>query len=213
MARVINDTTAAPPHASVDMEVPVKWSAQGLEQASKGADGVKSHLVVDAALRAVVFAASAAAVVVMVTSKQSKMIPVSPTMAVSLDANWNQSPAYIYYVSAFSVAGLYSIITGFFSVFTLKKTGVISTKMQFHLAILDSLLLSILSSAIGAELGVAYVGLKGNSHSFWKEICNAYGSFCHHLSATSTMAIISDIALLLLVWLSYYTLLKKIARP
>ncbi|KAI7746352.1 hypothetical protein M8C21_030603 [Ambrosia artemisiifolia] len=209
MARVINGTTT-PPQAAVDMER-VKWSAQAPEQASKGADGVKNYLAVDAALRAVVFAAGAAAVAVMLTSKQSKMIHISPTMAIPLDANWNQSPAYIYYVAAYSTACLYSIITGVSSVLTLKKRGDVSTKMQFHLAILDSMLLSIVSTAVGAALAVAYIGLRGNPHSFWKEICNAYGSFCHHLSASITMAIIATSALLLLVWLSYYRLLKKIA--
>ncbi|KAI3804633.1 hypothetical protein L1987_26331 [Smallanthus sonchifolius] len=204
--------TTTPLHATVDMEIPVKWSAQKPEyKASKGVDGVKNHGVVDAALRAVVFVCGLAAVIVMVTSKQSKMIPISPVMSIPLDANWNQSPAYIYYVVAFSVACLYNIITCVLSVLTLKKTGD-STKLQFHLAILDSLLLGIVSSALGAELALAYIGLKGNPHSFWKEICNAYGSFCHHLSASTTMAIVSIIALLLLVWHSYYTLSKKIVR-
>ncbi|KAI3804632.1 hypothetical protein L1987_26330 [Smallanthus sonchifolius] len=206
------NASTAPLHATVDTEIQVKWSAQAPDhKSSKGADGVKNHGAVDAALRAVVFVGGLAAVIVMVTSKQSKMIQISPTMSIPLDANWNQSPAYIYYVAAFSVACLYSIITGVSSVLTLKKTGGNSTKMQFHLAILDSVLLSIVSSAVGAALGVAYIGLKGNSHSFWNEICNAYGSFCHHLSASITMAIISTSALLLLVWLSYYKLLKKIA--
>ncbi|XP_076891748.1 CASP-like protein 1 [Bidens hawaiensis] len=200
----------APIDTAVDMEIPVKWPAQAPEyKASNGADGVKNHAAVDAALRAIVFASGLAAIIVMVTSKQSKLIPISPTMTIPLDANWDQSPAYIYYVAAFSVACLYSIITGILSVLTLKKMGGSSTKLQFHFAILDSLLLAILSSALGAELGVAWIGLKGNHYSFWKEICNAYGSFCHHLSATTTMAIISIIALLLLVWRSFYIFSKK----
>ncbi|KAK9077731.1 hypothetical protein SSX86_006068 [Deinandra increscens subsp. villosa] len=207
------NTATAPPHSAVEMEIPVKWSAQAPNSKdSNGADGVKNHAVIDAALRAVVFVAALAAVIVMVTSKQSKMVRISPTMVIPLDANWNQSPAYIYYVTAFSVACLYSFITGISSVLTLKKTGGNSTRLQFNMAMLDSLLLAIVSSAVGATFAVAYIGLRGNRHSFWNEICNAYGSFCHHLAASITMAITSAVALLLLVWLSYYTLLKKIAR-
>ncbi|XP_076952427.1 CASP-like protein 1 isoform X3 [Bidens hawaiensis] len=208
----INDT-AAPPHAAIETVIPVKFSGRALEQTASGADGVKNHgLVIDAVLRAVVLVAGVAAVIIMVTSKQSKLmaLPFSPTTIVSLDANWNQSPAYIFYVAAFSVACLYSIITGISSVLTLKKTGGSSTKLKFHFAILDSLLLAILSSALGAELGVAWIGLKGNHYSFWKEICNAYGSFCHHLAATTIMAIISIVALLLLVWRSFYIFSKKL---
>lgn len=86
----------APIDTAVDMEIPVKWSAQPPEyKASNGADGVKNHVAVDAALRVVVFAAGLAAIIVMVTSKQSKMIPISPTMIIPLDANWDQSPAYM----------------------------------------------------------------------------------------------------------------------
>ncbi|KAD4178645.1 hypothetical protein R6Q59_022256 [Mikania micrantha] len=207
--------TTTPPHASVDMEIPVKWSAQAHEHnAIMDARGhLKNHGAIDAFLRAVVFVSGLASIIVMVTSKQSKMIPISPVMLIPLDANWNQSPAYIYYVASFSVACLYSIITGITSVLARKKTGGNSTKLQFLLAILDSLVLGIVCSALGAALAVAYIGLRGNPHSFWKEICNAYGSYCHHLSASITMSITSTIALLLLVWLSHYTLFKKIARP
>ncbi|KAK1430822.1 hypothetical protein QVD17_13859 [Tagetes erecta] len=173
---------------------------------------VKNHVVLDLVLRTVVCIGSLAAVIVMVTSKQSKLIPISPVMLIPLDANWNQSSAYIYFVTALLVACLYSIITGVTSVLTVKKTGGNSTKLPFYLAFLDSLMLGIVSSALGAELAVAYIGLRGNPHSFWKEICNAYGSFCHHLAAATTMAIVSTIGLLLLVWLSYYTLSRKIVR-
>ncbi|XP_076891536.1 CASP-like protein 1 [Bidens hawaiensis] len=191
MAR-INDTTASP-HAAIDTD--------------------HSGVVIDAVLRLAVLVAGVAAIIIMVTSKQSKLIPLpfSPTTIVSLDANWNHSPAYIYFVVAFSVAGLYSILTGVSSVLIMKKTGRRSTKLQFCLVILDSMLLAILSAALGAELGVSWIGLKGNSHSFWHEICNAYGSFCHHLSAAGTMAVVSIIAVLLLIWHSYYTLWRKIA--
>ncbi|XP_076912068.1 CASP-like protein 1 [Bidens hawaiensis] len=190
------------------------FSSNTLEQTASGADGIKNHgVVIDAVLRAVVLVAGVAAIIIMVTSKQSKLMPLpfSPTTIVSLDANWNQIPAYVYFVAAFSTAGLYSIITGVSSVLILKKTGRSSTRLQFCFVILDSLLLAILSAALGAELAVSWIGLKGNSHSFWHEVCNTYGSFCHHLSAAATMATVSIIAVLLLVWHSYYTIWKKIA--
>lgn len=78
------NTIKAPPHATVDMEVPVKWSG-----------GAKNYRRVDAALRALLFVTALAALVVMVTSKQSKMVRVSPVMAIPLDTNWTQLPAYM----------------------------------------------------------------------------------------------------------------------
>ncbi|KAI7752996.1 hypothetical protein M8C21_022946 [Ambrosia artemisiifolia] len=193
--------TTAPPHATVDTEIPVKWSG-----------GVKKHVIVDVALRALLFVTGLGAVIVMVTSKQSKMIPISPVMIIPLDANWSQSPAYIYYVAANCVACLYSIITGASSVLALKKIGGSSEKLQSYFLILDSLLLGIVSSAVGAGAAVAYIGLKGNSHSRWNKICNMFGSFCHHVGVSLFISLISTMVILLLVWLSFYTLTRKIMK-
>ncbi|KAK9065581.1 hypothetical protein SSX86_014982 [Deinandra increscens subsp. villosa] len=191
--------TTSPPQTTVDMEVPVKWSG-----------GARNLVIIDVALRALLFVTSLAAIIVMVTSKESKMIPISPVMVIPLDANWNQSPAYIYYVAAYCVACLYSLITCVSLVLGLKKIGGRSIlKLQSHFVILDVLLLGIISSAVGAGGAVAYIGLKGNHHSRWNKICNAFGSFCHHVGVSIFMSLISTVTLLLLVWLSLYTLKKK----
>ncbi|GKG06313.1 hypothetical protein Tco_0326399, partial [Tanacetum coccineum] len=73
------DTTASP-RATVDMEIPLKWSGSA-----------KNHGVIDAVLRALVCVTGLAAIIVIVTSKQSKMLPVSPTMVINIDAKYNQS--------------------------------------------------------------------------------------------------------------------------
>ncbi|KAK1417889.1 hypothetical protein QVD17_27024 [Tagetes erecta] len=186
-------------------EAPLKTSApQADYNRSKG-------LVVDVALRFLLFATALVALIVMVTSKQTKMIPVAPGLAVPLDANFNQSPAFIYFVAALSVASLYSIVTVALSILALMKGG-ISTKLQFHFVMFDALLLGIVAAATGTAGGVAYVGLKGNSHTRWNKICNTYGSFCFHVAASILLSLISSISLLLLVWLSIYVLFKKIAR-
>ncbi|XP_024961557.1 CASP-like protein 1 [Cynara cardunculus var. scolymus] len=209
----LKDTTATP-HATVNVELPLKSSAPPpLEyKLATGAAGVKGHDhgVFEATLRVLLCVTSLAGVIVMVTSKQTKMIPISPTMAVPIDAKFNHSESYIYYVAAVSVACLYGIITGASSVLALKKTGGSSGKLHFQTVILDSLMLGIVASATGATTGVAYIGLRGNSHSRWHEICNAYGSYCHHLGISIVLSLMSSIELLLLVWLAFYILFKKI---
>ncbi|GJZ64152.1 CASP-like protein 1 [Tanacetum coccineum] len=98
--------TKPPSRAAYDMETTMKWSAS-LQ------DGVKNHAVVDATLRAVLFATTNVALIAMVTSKETKMIPISPTMKVLLDASFNESPAYIYYVSAITLFfGIVASATG-----------------------------------------------------------------------------------------------------
>ncbi|KAI3703672.1 hypothetical protein L1987_73864 [Smallanthus sonchifolius] len=140
-------------------EAPLK-SATAPPPESKSSMG----LVVDVALRVLLLATGLVAIIVMVTSKQTKMIPVAQGLAVPLDAKFNQSPAFIYFVAALSVACLYSVITFVLSVLALMRGG-ISTKMQFHFVMFDALLLGIVAAATGAAGGVAYIGLKGNSHT------------------------------------------------
>ncbi|XP_076936004.1 CASP-like protein 1 [Bidens hawaiensis] len=191
--------------SSIDTpEVPLKSSAAPEYKSTRG-------LLVDVALRVLLFATGLAAVIVMVTSKQTKMIPVAPGIAVPLDAEFNHSPAFIYFVAALSVACLYSIITCALSVLALIQGG-ISTKMHFHFVMFDALLLGIVAAATGAAGGVAYIGLKGNSHTRWNKICNTFGSFCFHFAASVLLSLISSITLLLLVWLSIILLFKKMAR-
>ncbi|KAI3756080.1 hypothetical protein L1987_55893 [Smallanthus sonchifolius] len=113
---------------------------------------------------------------------------------------------------ALSVASLYGIITGVLSALALMKPEGISTKLQFHFVMFDALLLGIVAAATGATGGVAYIGLKGNSHTRWNKICNTYGSFCFHFASSILFSLISSITLLLLVWFSLYVLSKKIAR-
>nr|GFA18377.1 CASP-like protein 1 [Tanacetum cinerariifolium] len=124
--------TKPPSHAAYDMETTTKWS-------ESPKDGVKNHGVVDATLRAVLFATTSVALITMVTSKETKMMPISRTMKVPLNVRFNQYAAYIYYVSAISVACLYSIIACVSSVLALMKKGRINImKLQFYLEILDS---------------------------------------------------------------------------
>ncbi|KAI7752997.1 hypothetical protein M8C21_022947 [Ambrosia artemisiifolia] len=184
-------------------EVPLKSSAAPEYNSTKG-------LVVDVALRVLLFAAALVAIIVLVTSKQTKLIPVAPGLAVPLAAKFTQSPAFIYFIAALSVACLYSIITVALSVLALMRGGV-STKMQFQFVMFDALLLGIVAAATGAAGGVSYVAFKGNSHTRWNKICNTYDSFCFHIASSLLLSLISSIALLLLVWLSLYVLSKKIA--
>ncbi|KAL7220633.1 hypothetical protein ACSBR2_013501 [Camellia fascicularis] len=165
---------------------------------------VPKYLVVgDVVLRFLLFAATVTAVVVMVTSKQKQ--PISPP------AKFNHSPAFIYFVAALSVAGLYSIITSLLSVFALLKPRC-SSKLLFHFIIFDVLMLGIVAAATGAAGAVAYLGLKGNSHLQWNKICNVYDKFCRHIGASVAVALFASIILALLIILSAYSLSKKIPK-
>ncbi|KAK1417888.1 hypothetical protein QVD17_27023 [Tagetes erecta] len=200
--------SASLPHSSVSAKSP---AAQEYEVGA-GAGDVKNHVVVDVVLRVMLLVTSLIGIIVMVTSKQTKLIPVAPGLTIPVTAKFSQSPAFIYYTVALSVACFYSIITGVLSVTALLMSKRSSTKWVFRFLILDVLLLGIMGSAIGAAGAIAYIGFKGNKHTQWKEVCNMYGSFCGRIAASLTLSVLPSFALLLLIWLSVYMLSKKIVR-
>ncbi|KAM0047227.1 putative casparian strip membrane protein [Helianthus debilis subsp. tardiflorus] len=199
-----------PSHSTISVESLAPPAPENKSSTRAGA--AKNHVVVDVVLRAMLFATAFVAITFLVTSKQTKLIPVAPGIAIPMAAKFNQSPAFIYYVAALSVTCFYSVITGLLSVLALVKMTEGSTKTRVHLAILDALLLGIMASATGAAGGVGYIGFKGNNHTGWTKICNVYGSFCRHIAASIAVSLLPSVALLLLVWVSVFALSKKISR-
>ncbi|CAH1427646.1 unnamed protein product [Lactuca virosa] len=183
---VSNDSTIPQhAHAAVSMEVPLKTSASPPEYScTRRGGGSKKHAVINLFSRAVIFASAVAGIILLITSKQTKLITIAPGVAISKDAKFSHSDAHRYLLAALCTAALYSIITGLLSVLALMKQGGISSKQKFHFLILHSLLLGIMAAATGASGGVSYIGFKGNSHSRWNKICNMYNSYCMHVGAS-----------------------------
>ncbi|XP_011071479.1 CASP-like protein 1 [Sesamum indicum] len=181
-------------------------------KASADAPPVDYFAVAEVVLRFLLFASAVVAVVVTVTSNQTKQVPLQfPPFQASLPAKFNHSPAFIYFVAALSVAGLYSIITTLLSFYALLKPGCCPQVLS-HFVIFDVLLLGVVASATGAAGAVAYIGLRGNSHLGWKKACNVYDEFCKHVGSSIFVSLFASIVLTLLVLLSIYSLSKKITK-
>ncbi|KAK8623854.1 hypothetical protein V6N13_065216 [Hibiscus sabdariffa] len=170
-----------------------------------------NYSLVDVALRVLVFAATLASVVVMVTSKQTELVSVPgfPGFRLPLQAKFNQSPALVYFVTALSVTGLYSIITTLASVSVVLKP-VYSKSFLLVFASLDVVFVGIVASATGAAGAVGYIGLKGNKHAGWTKICDVYDKFCRHTASSLALSLFAAILLVLLSMMSTFTLYKKI---
>nr|GEX36355.1 CASP-like protein 1 [Tanacetum cinerariifolium]GEZ55444.1 CASP-like protein 1 [Tanacetum cinerariifolium] len=191
------------------LESPVPTSEY---KGSASTGGLRNHVLVDLVLRVILFVSALVAIIIMVTSKQTKMIPVAPSLAIPVTAKFSQIPAFTYYVAAMSVACLYSIITSVLSVFAMLKPKRSSIKQSVHFVILDSLLLGIMAAATGAAGAVGYIGYRGNSHTRWNKVCNVYASFCSHITGSVSISLLPSVALLLLIWLSVIVLSKRISR-
>ncbi|XP_030507387.2 CASP-like protein 1D1 isoform X2 [Cannabis sativa] len=160
---------------------------------------------VDVALRVLLFASTVAAIVVLVTSKQTVRAPFP------LSAKFNHSPAFIYFLVALSIAGLYSLVTTLGSISVILKPEY-SSKFLLYYAIFDVLILGLVASATGTAGGVAYVGLKGNDHVRWQKVCSTFDKFCQHLAGSLAVSLFASVLLVLLIWLSVFSIHKKIPK-
>ncbi|CAI9118727.1 OLC1v1020330C1 [Oldenlandia corymbosa var. corymbosa] len=194
-------------------EPPPETKALAATEAAPGAATPKDYFpVVDVVLRVLLFAASVVAVVVLGTSKQTKLIPVQVVpFPVPVAAKFTNSPALIYLISALSVAGFYGLVTSLLSIFALLKPT-FSTKFISHFVIFDVLLLGIVASATGTGGAVGYIGYKGDSHVKWGKVCNTYDVFCKHVVTSLAFSLFASVVLALLVLLSIYSLSKKIPK-
>ncbi|KAL5197372.1 hypothetical protein ABZP36_000884 [Zizania latifolia] len=166
---------------------------------------------VDLALRALLFAVTLSALVVLATSKQTVMVPVvlrPPLVFAPVAAKFTHSPALIYLLAALCATCLYSLLSAVSSLRFLSGSAS-SAKTIFLLLLLDALCAGVMASATGAAAAVAWLGLKGNSHTRWNKICNTYGDFCRHIGSSTALALVSSVLLLLLAFLNAYTLYRR----
>ncbi|KAJ0092225.1 hypothetical protein Patl1_25582 [Pistacia atlantica] len=168
--------------------------------------------VADAVLRVSLFAATLVAVVVMVTSKQTEVVPVpgAPVgVMIPHTAKFHHSPPFVYFVAALSVACLYSIITTLASLsLTLKPA--FSKKFFLHFAFWDILILGVVASAMGAASAEAYNGLRGNRHVGWSKVCPTYDKFCVHVGTSAAVSLLASFILVFLIMLSFFSLYKQV---
>ncbi|TQE02702.1 hypothetical protein C1H46_011675 [Malus baccata] len=154
-------------------------------------------------LRSLLIAASVIGVVFMLSSKQSEdwYTDSSQTYYETLSFKFTQSPAFIYYVAALSLSGLYGLITMFTSFLVILAPA--------SSAVL--LILGIIASATGTAGSVAYILLRGNEDFRWSDSCYAYNKFCRHLGVSFGVSLVASILLVLLLWTSVITLYKRIS--
>ncbi|KAK1430820.1 hypothetical protein QVD17_13857 [Tagetes erecta] len=201
----------APPQATTETQT-IRWSSKLKRYVSStSAFAIKNHGKLDLALRLSVFVFSLIAVVITVTAKQHATIHVSPVTTIRAEAKFSQFQAFIYSVSVFSVVILYSLVTGYKSYSALKKQQPSSINKMLHMVLLDSFILAVATSAAGAGGGISYQALKGNPHTHWMKICNIFGTFCHHLAIAGVILLLATATLLMLVWLTIYAIVKKVA--
>ncbi|XP_060960456.1 CASP-like protein 1D1 isoform X1 [Cannabis sativa] len=129
---------------------------------------------VDVALRVLLFASTVAAIVVLVTSKQTVRAPFP------LSAKFNHSPAFIYFLVALSIAGLYSLVTTLGSISVILKPEY-SSKFLLYYAIFDvvsSLFYSLIKDIIDERQALLVVRKEKKANI--KLMCISIGNDAAH---------------------------------
>ncbi|XP_042506455.1 CASP-like protein 1 [Macadamia integrifolia] len=165
-------------------------------------------------LRIFLFLLSLTAVVVMVTSNQTKLVqtPYGP-YPVSMTAKFSDFPAFIYFVVALSVSLSYSIITALATLWILKKGCSSKNLLKFYLVSIanDVVMVGVVAAATGAAGCVGYLGINGNSKVRWTKICNMYSKNCRQIGSSIIISLAACILLVMLVVLSAYSV-HRLAR-
>ncbi|CAA7015975.1 unnamed protein product [Microthlaspi erraticum] len=161
---------------------------------------------IDVILRVVLFSATLTALIVMVTSDQTEMtqLPGAPSPT-PVSAEFNYSPAFIYFVVALVVASFYALVSTLVSISILLRPE-FAGQFSIYVTSLDMVMLGILASATGTAGGVAYVALKGNEEICWNKICNVYDKFCRYIATSLALSLFAS---LLLLMLSIFSVCKR----
>ncbi|KAF6990073.1 hypothetical protein CFC21_007322 [Triticum aestivum] len=165
----------------------------------------------DLGLRVLLFAVSLSGLVVLVTAKQTEIVPLqrlaSAHVRESIVVTY-VSPLLRYLLVALCMTSLYSLLTAASSVKSMSSSASCA-KGIFVLILLDVVYAGIMASATGTAGAVAWVGLKGNSHTRWNKICNIYDKFCRHIGSATCLGLVASIILVLLVVLNAYSLYRR----
>ncbi|TKY46515.1 CASP protein 1D1 [Spatholobus suberectus] len=92
-------------------------------------------------------------------------------------------------VAAFSVSGLYALISALASISVIQKLE-FKLKLLLHFIFWDA----------------------GNSHVGWIKVCNVYDKFCQHLAGSIAVALFGSIVTVLLIWLSAFTIHSRVPK-
>ncbi|KAL8230488.1 hypothetical protein R6Q57_000266 [Mikania cordata] len=146
-------------------------------------------------LRIVAAATSISAVILILNSRQSKVL-----FGTNLDARYSYSPAFKFYMILNVVVCAFSVLS-MLPVFKLGRKFSNSIN-YFYLFLHDLILVILLAVGTGAATAFGQVGKYGNSHAGWMPICDNFEKFCLKVVSSLILGYISIICYLLLAIIS-----------
>ena len=127
----------------------------------------KLHRLVSVVLRLVAAVTAAAAAIIMVTSRETTSL-----FGLEIEAKFSHIPSFIFFVVAYAVACVYSLLVAFV------PPGGAASRL---LVMTDVVMGMVLTGAVAATGAIAEVGRNGNEHAGWLPICEQVHGYCNQV--------------------------------
>ncbi|KAF3778205.1 Casparian strip membrane protein 3 [Nymphaea thermarum] len=153
--------------------------------------------VVDFLVRLAALATALAAAIAMGTTQQT--LPFF-TQFIQFEANYDDLPAFSFFVIATGIVAGYIVISLLFSILSIVRPRAACPRLT--LLIFDVIMLALTTAAASASAAIVYLAHNGNSGTNWLPICQQFDSFCQRTSGATVAAFITVVLFIFLVLLS-----------
>lgn len=153
--------------------------------------------IFDFILRLCAIVAALAATTTMGTTNQT--LPFF-TQFFQFQANYDDLPAFTFFVIANAIASGYLVLSLPFSIVGIVRPHAVGIRLL--LLILDTLMVAVTTAAASAAAAIVYLAHNGNSNTNWLAICQQFNDFCQRVSGAVVASFIGALIFMFLVVLS-----------
>ncbi|KAF7152394.1 hypothetical protein RHSIM_Rhsim01G0204200 [Rhododendron simsii] len=150
--------------------------------------------IFDFILRLCAIVAALAATTTMGTTNQT--LPFF-TQFFQFQANYDDLPAFTFFVIANAIASGYLVLSLPFSIVCIVRPTAVGIRLL--LLVLDTVMVAVTTSAASAAAAIVYLAHNGNSNTNWLAICQQFNDFCQRVSGAVVASFIGALIFMFLV--------------
>ncbi|PON78046.1 Casparian strip membrane protein [Parasponia andersonii] len=171
--------------------------------APKATGWKKGVAIIDFVLRLGAIVAALSAAATMGTSDES--LPFF-TQFFQFEASYDDMPTFQFFLIAMALVSGYLVLSLPFSIVAIVRPH--ASGLKLFLLIMDTVALTLATSAAAAAAAIVYLAHNGNSSSNWLAICNQFTDFCQKVSGAVVSAFVCVVVFIFLILLSALALRK-----
>ncbi|KAG2683014.1 hypothetical protein I3760_10G012200 [Carya illinoinensis] len=128
------------------------------------------------------------------------------TQFFQFQANYDDLPTFQFFVIAMAIVSGYLVLSLPFSIVSIVRPHAAAPRLL--LLILDTVALTLNTSAGAAAASIVYLAHKGNPNTNWLAICQQFGGFCQKISGAVVASFVSVVVFIFLILLSALAIRK-----